>query len=84
MKLSYKNITEEVYALLKEEIAKIGVEIEGDKGDITTKGIRGRFDRNPEDNTLEIVLDRTPFVMPKTFVAGQISKTVTKVGGDLA
>lgn len=81
MKLAYKNVTPEVYAGLKEEMNKIGVSIEGDKGRIATKGIKGSFDRNVAQDTLEIVIDKTPMLMPRSLVANQITNAIERLGG---
>ena len=84
MKLAYKNITPEIYTRLKKELNGIGVSIEGNKGHISTRGIKGRFDRNTDEDTLEINIDKTPMLMPQSLVANQITNLVTKLGGTLA
>lgn len=83
MKLAYKNITPEIYTRLKKELNGIGVSIEGNKGSISTRGIKGRFDRNTDQDTLEINIDKTPMLMPRSLVANQITNLVTKLGGTL-
>ncbi len=83
MKLAYKNVTPEVYAGLKEEMNKIGVSIEGDKGNIATKGIKGSFDRDVDKHTLEIVIDKTPMLMPRSLVANQITNAIKRLGGEV-
>lgn len=83
-KLEYKNVTPEVFEGLKGEMDKIGVSISGDKGNISTKGIKGRFDRDVDNNTLEIIIDKTPFVLPESFITSKITEAITKNGGEVA
>ncbi len=83
MKLQFKNITPEVFEKLKKAIGKIGVDINSDKGAIAAKGIEGSFERNPTANTLEIVIDKTPFVLPKKLIGSKIKDVVKDVGGEV-
>ncbi len=81
MELQFANITADIYEDLQEELTKIGVSISGDSGNITTKGIEGRFQRNPESDTLAIQIDKTPIILPENIVANKIIKVVERLGG---
>jgi len=84
MNLQFKNVTTDVFDKLKEEMNKIGVDIEGEHGDITTKGIEGSFNRDTEKETLEIAIEKTPFILPKRLVIHTITKVITENGGEVA
>ncbi len=83
MKLNFKNVSSEAYDQLKGEMSRIGVEIEGDNGTISAKGVEGSYNRNAEANTLEITIDKTPFILSKNFVGKKIKEVVTKAGGEV-
>ncbi len=84
MNLQFKNVTNEVFEKLREEMNKIGVDIEGEQGDITTKGIRGSFSRDMDNDTLEIEIEKTPIILPKKLVVHTITKVITENGGEVA
>ncbi len=83
MQLKFKSITPEIYSKLQHVMGKMGVVMEGDSGDITTKGIKGNYARNSDDETLEINITKTPMLVPKKMIAGQIKDTITKMGGEV-
>lgn len=83
-KLAYKNVTPEVYEQLKKELNAFGVAIAGDAGSISAKGIKGRFSRDTANDMLEIVIEKTPMLVPSSMIAGQITNAVTRLGGEVA
>lgn len=83
MELKFKKITPEIYSKLQHVMGKMGVKMEGDSGEITTKGIKGNYNHKPDDETLNITISKTPMLMPKKLVAGQIKDTITKMGGEV-
>ena len=83
MNLQFKNVTPEVFEKLKKVMGNIGVEIEGDQGDIAAQGIKGSFNRDPESGMLEIEIKKTPFILPKSMLANQIKNMVTNSGGEV-
>lgn len=83
MQLKFKNITPEIYSKLKHVMGKMGVEMEGESGDISTKGIKGNYALNADDETLEIAITKTPMLVPKKIIAGQIKDSIVKMGGEV-
>jgi len=83
MQLKFKSITPEIYSKLKHVMGKMGVVMEGDNGEITTKGIKGDYAHSTDDETLEINITKTPMLVPKKIIAGQIKDTITKMGGEV-
>ncbi|MEM9991364.1 MAG: hypothetical protein AAF738_06335 [Bacteroidota bacterium] len=82
--LAYKNINSKGWEKLKRAMKDFGVEIEGDQGDISAKGIKGSFKRDADSETLEIIINKTPMLLPSGILAGQITGLVERLGGKVA
>lgn len=83
-KLAFKNVTPKVYEGLKKELKNFGVEIAGNQGDISAKGIKGSFNRDTASETLQITINKTPMLLPTSMLAGQITGLVERLGGEVA
>ncbi len=64
-------------------MGKMGVIMGDDSGDFSTKGVKGTYDINAEEETLEIVINKTPIFLPKKMIASQIRESVEKMGGEV-
>lgn len=83
-KLAFKNITPKVYEGLQRELNGFGVQIEGERGNISARGIKGSFDRDAANETLQIVISKTPMLLPTSMLANQITGLVERLGGEVA
>jgi hypothetical protein len=63
-------------------MSKIGVDITGDQGNISAKGIKGSFHRDPVNGDLVIQIDKTPMLLPSSFIANKITSVITENGGE--
>ncbi len=83
MQLRFKNITPEIYSKIKHVMGKMGVIMGDENGDFSTKGVKGTYNINAEEETLEISINKTPILLPKKMIAGQIKDAVEKMGGEV-
>lgn len=81
----YTGITPEVFNKLKDQLSIVGIEMEGNTGQIAEKGISANYAYNPESKSLSINDVKVGFPANMMYnsdtILEKISETVEKSGG---
>ncbi|HSI90945.1 MAG TPA: hypothetical protein VK927_07490 [Adhaeribacter sp.] len=82
---NYSGITPEVYTELKSKLSGLGINLEGNTGKVSEKGVSAEYNFDEVNRTLAINNVNVSFPASMMFspekVLGMISETITKAGG---
>ncbi|CAN5315676.1 hypothetical protein BH23BAC1_BH23BAC1_50530 [soil metagenome] len=74
----YKGITSEVYNKLRDQLSIVGIDMEGNSGIISEKGISANYNYEPETNTLAISKLKVGFPASMMYNADTIMEKITE------
>ncbi len=81
----YQGITSEVYNKLRDQLSSVGIDMEGNSGKISEKGISAFYDYDPENKTLAISNVKVGFpasmMYNESTILEKITETVEGSGG---
>lgn len=82
---SFAGITPEVYNTLNSKLSSFGIELKGNKGKISEKGVSAEYDFDEANQTLSISGVNVSFPASMMFspdkILSVIAETITKAGG---
>jgi len=81
----YSGITPEIFDKLRNQLSKVGIDMEGNAGQIAEKGISANYAYSPESNSLSINDVKVGFPANMMYnsetILEKISETVESSGG---
>lgn len=73
---TYSNVDRAKFENLRSAIAPYATLPEGDSGSIESQGIKGRYDYDPQAQTLTITLEEVPFFIPRSMIWNVMETTL--------
>lgn len=84
----YQGVTSSVYNDLKSKLANVGIELQGDSGKISQKGVSADYNYDNASQTLQIANVKVGFPASMMYnsdkIIQQINKAVEDAGGRVA
>jgi hypothetical protein len=74
----YKGITNDVYNKLRDQLSSVGIDMEGNSGKISEKGISADYDYDPDTNMLAISNVNVGFPASMMYNANTILEKITE------
>ncbi len=75
---TYSNVDRTKFESLRSAIAVYAKLPEGDNGSIESQGMRGRYDYDPQAQTLTVTLEEVPFFIPRSMIWNVIENALQK------
>lgn len=84
----YVGITSEIYSNLKSKLSALGIDLQGDSGKISQKGVSAEYAYNPDNQSLTINNIKVGFPASMMFssdkIVEKITEAVKQAGGQAA